>query len=282
MKRAIGYSLTGSVREQVFFLCYGGGANGKSVLLAIVAALLGDYAMTVPIETFLETRGDRATNDLAAMDGARFVSASEPDESRRLASGRMKMLTGEDFVTARFMRQEFFTYRPRYKVWLASNHRPPVTDTSHGMWRRMRLIPFNVTIPDHQRDDRLRETLIEEELPGILRWAIEGAVESYQDGLGTPAAVIAATNAYRTESDRVGAFIEDRCELGDGLSETFARLYSEYTDWAKASGEEPLRQRAFGARLDQRGLALRRTKSARLRDGIRLLNGDASVTGDAW
>jgi len=275
---AIGYSCTGRTNEQCFFPCFGVGANGKSTFFYVIGKLLADYGYAAPFETFLARPGDRATNDLAAMDGSRFVTASEPEEGRHLASGLMKQLTGEDPVTARFMRQEFFTYTPRFKIWLATNHKPPVNDASHGMWRRVRLIPFGVTIPEHERDERLRERLVNEEAAGILNWAITGAIEWYKHGLRPPEAVMSATDAYEREMDRVGVFLDECCELGDGFSETFARLYSRYSEWSRAADDEPLKNRAFGTRLDQRGLTTRHTRDARFRDGIRL----RAVTGDAW
>jgi len=277
VQRAIGYSCSGRTTEQCFFPCFGQGANGKSTFFHVVGKLLADYAYPAPFETFLARPGDRATNDLAAMDGSRFVTASEPEEGRHLASGLMKQLTGEDPVTARFMYQEFFTYLPRYKIWLATNHKLPVNDASDGMWRRVRLIPFSVKIPEAEQDGRLRERLADEELSGILNWAIAGAIQWYEGGLRPPEAVMAATDAYHQEMDRVGNFIGERCEVGDQFSETIARLHADYVTWSRAAGDEPLNSRAFATQLDRRGFAARRTKDARLRGGIQI----RAVTDDA-
>jgi putative DNA primase/helicase len=271
IQRAIGYSLTGHTNEQVLFLCHGQGSNGKGVLFSIISALLGDYGLTTPIETFLESRSDRGTNDLAALAGARFVSASEADANRSLAAGRLKMLTGEDPVSARFLFREFFTFEPKFKIWLATNHKPSVRDASTGMWRRLVLIPFHVVFPEHARDPHLRERLIAQELPGILAWAIRGALLWSQDGLQKPRAVLAATKEYREENDRVGAFITERCELAEGYAETSALLYAEYKAWTEATGDKTLGLRDFGTRLDQAGLTVHRTTVARMRQGIRLI-----------
>lgn len=269
IQRAVGYSCTALTNEQCFFLCYGAGANGKSTLLNIIGHLLGDYHKSTPNETLLQRNGDRATNDLARLAGARFVTASEPEDNRKLAAGLIKQLTGQDAVTARFHFQEFDSYHPGFKLWLSANHKPAVTDTSHGMWRRVRLIPFTATIPEAERDEHLSDKLLEE-LPGILNWAIAGALSWQQIGLAPPAPVLAATEAYRRESDTIAQFIDERCELGSNFTETFAALFDAYGRWAEAQNSERFSKRGFGLKLDAHGLVLRKTMTARLRLGVKL------------
>jgi len=280
VRRSFGYSLSGDTREQVFFLLHGVGQNGKSTLLRTLAHVLGDYGSQTPCETFLQRKGDRPSNDLAALDGARFVTAVEPEENRRIAASVIKQLTGEDNVTARFHFREFFTYRPRYKIWLAANHKPVVRDDSQGMWRRVRLIPFNVQIPEAERDTSLAAKLAEE-LPGILNWALAGARSWCREGLGHPAAVMNATAAYRVEMDVLGDFLDEQCVIETRQSAVFGDLFAAYERWSRERSERPATKSEFSTQLDQRGFRSRRgAKGARYRDGIALKGADAErVTG---
>jgi putative DNA primase/helicase len=293
MQRAIGYALTGDCTEQVLFLPWGSGANGKSTLLSTLAAMLGtgqprDYAVTTRAETFLAKRGEGIPNDVAALHNARMVIASEADRERRLAEGMVKTCTGGDAVTARFMRSEFFSFVPRFKVFLATNHRPVIHDTSNGMWRRLRLIPFTVTIPPAEQDPHLA-TKLRAELPGILRWAVEGCYAWQSQRLGYPQEVRVATDAYRRDMDLIGDFLEERCLLGAEEEITSKELYDAYTVWARDDGERVLSAKAFGLRLQERGgVRPCRTKKARGWKGIRLRTvtdpepGDAMTRGDAF
>lgn len=252
LQRAIGYALTGSIIEQALFILYGTGANGKSTLLEIVRALLGDYAQQADFNTFLMHDRERPRNDLAALKGARFVAASEVERGRRLDEVVVKQLTGGDMIRARFLYQEAFEFRPQFKLFLATNHKPDIRGTDNAIWRRIRLIPFAVTIPEAERDKSLLDKL-RTELSGILRWAIEGCLLWQEHGLDTPDVVSLATAAYRDEMDILGEFLDDCCVIGPQFEVTSNALYMAYEGWCQHIGEKPLSKIAFGRRLAERG-----------------------------
>jgi putative DNA primase/helicase len=253
VQRALGYSLTGMTQEQALFICHGTGANGKSSLLGAVSHVLGDYAAHARVETFLAKRYESGpTTDLAALVGARCVLTTEPDFGRWLAEGLLKDVTGGEPITCRFLYRDVFSYAPQFKLWLATNHRPRVRGTDLGLWRRIRLIPFEVTIKEEARDKKLLDQL-KEESPGILRWLVEGCQAWQTEGLGTPEAVEKATGAYRHEQDVLGEFLAEECDVGDDCADTAAALYEAYSRWAIAAGEERLSKRGFGLLLGERG-----------------------------
>ena len=253
VQRAIGYSLTGATTEQVLFFLFGLGGNGKTVFMEMVRRLGGEYVTQADFSSFLERRGDGPRNDLAKLRGARIVLASETGERRRLDEALVKQLTGGDVITARYLFGEFFEFQPQFKLWLAANHKPTIQSMGEAMWRRIRLIPFTVTIPEHERDPELREKLAQE-LPGILRWAIDGCLQWQREGLGSAGAVTSATEGYRQEMDYLGGFIGDACVLTPNARCGATVLYQAYRLWCEASGEEALSQREFGARLPERQL----------------------------
>jgi putative DNA primase/helicase len=260
LQRAVGYSLTGDTSEQCLFLLYGTGANGKSVFVRTLARLFGDYANEASFETFLVRRGGGPRNDVADLRGARFVSAIEAEEGQRLAESLVKSLTGGDRVKARFLYSEHFSFEPTFKLWLAANHRPVIRGTDHAIWRRIRLIPFTVTIPDAEQDKHLGDKLAAE-VPGILRWAADGCVAWQRQGLGVPDAVREATEAYREQSDPVADFIEQCCIVGNDFWGWATQLYVEYDKWCREANVHPLPQRSFGSRLEARGFARERATS---------------------
>jgi putative DNA primase/helicase len=251
-QRAVGYSLTGLTVEQVMFILWGSGANGKSVTVETILGTLGDYACKTPSETLLTRREGTIPNDVARLQGARFVSSVEMEEGRRLAESRIKELTGGDTVTARFMRAEFFDFRPVCKLWMATNHKPEVRGTDLAIWRRLRLVPFTVTIPESERDQHLLEKL-RSELPGILAWAVEGCLAWQRGGLNPAEAVLLATRTYREEEDVLGAFLEERCIMGGGHWVFSGALYRAYGSWCESNGEKPISQKALAAKLGERG-----------------------------
>jgi len=254
IQRAVGYSLTGLTTEQCLFLCYGTGANGKSVFLRVLRMLAGFYAFNAPFSLFEMHSRNAIPNDLAALVNRRLVTSSETNEGTRLNEARVKALTGCDPITARFMRAEFFTFDPVAKYWLAVNHKPTVADDSHGFWRRVRLIPFTRRFTGAADDQSLGDTL-QGELPGILAWAVRGALAWQERGLPEPSAVHAATETYRLESDPLAAFIEERCVVAEGASVAAATAFKNYLTWA---GEQGMREREiltstkFGARMTER------------------------------
>lgn len=288
LRRVVGYTLTGDTSEQCLFLLYGTGANGKSTFLETLRALLGDYAQQANFATFLHSDQDRIRNDIAALRGARYVAAVEADAGRRLAESLIKQVTGGDMVKARFLYREEFQYKPTYKIFLAANNKPTIRGQDHGIWRRIRLIPFEVTIPKDQQDKKLPQKL-QEELPGILAWAVEGCRAWQQGGLQDPAEVIDATQSYREEMDVLGDFIAECCVISRTAQATTKALYAQYLKWCEENVERPLAKNPFSTRLKEKGFEQTRTKHARMWLGIGLLDSthadlglEEPGTSDAW
>lgn len=269
LQRAVGYALTGHTTEQVLLLLYGTGANGKSTFLETIRALLGDYATQTDFTTFLKREGEGVRNDLARLVGTRFVSAVEAEAGVPLAEALVKQVTGGDIITARFLFREFFEFRPTFKLWLAANHKPNVRGGDHGIWRRIRLVPFTVTIPETERDPQLTQKLAAE-LPGILAWAVRGCLDWRANGLGAPAAVMAATASYREEMDAFGGFLDEACVVHEAASVTAKELYVAYQTWCETNGERARSQKALAMGLRERGFAAVRTKKARGWAGLRV------------
>lgn len=252
VQRYAGYSLTGSTAERVLAFLHGGGKNGKSTLVEALREAAGEYAQNTTVETILSSRGgSQVPNDVAALKGARLVSAAEPEKNRRMAESKVKNLTGSDTVTARFMRGEFFDFKPEFKLWISMNHKPIIVGTDDAIWDRIRLIPFNQRFADNP-DTGLPAKLAEERT-GIFSWMVRGALEWYENGLGCPEAVAAATQEYREEMDTLGDFLEARCVVEPNATAPAAALYKQYEMWCADAGEQPDTQRAFGLRLSERG-----------------------------
>lgn len=260
IQKAIGYSLTGAVTEQVFFLCYGTGANGKSTLMELIAAGLGDYALTAPPGLLLAKKHDGHPTDIADLFGARFVTTSEVKTDARFDEQRIKSFTGGDTLKARKMREDFWAFQPTHKIWISTNHKPATSDSSHGFWRRVRMIPFMVTIPEPEKDRDLPRKLTTE-LPGILNWMVEGCLLWQQEGLGTCAAVEKATADYRAESDAVAEFIEEKCDLAPIYEIQSQSLFKVYSTWATGRNERPESMKAFGERIRELGYRARKASS---------------------
>jgi P4 family phage/plasmid primase-like protien len=260
VQRLVGYWLTGDTSEQVVVILYGTGANGKTVFVEAVRDVLGNYAASTPFDSFLARRTTgQPRDDLARLDGARLVTAAEPSEGARLDEGVVKALTGADTVTARHLYGTYFDFRPTFKIVLTVNHRPHITGTDLGIWRRVRLVPFTVTIAEKDQDRELAARLCAE-APGILRWAVEGCRDRQAHGLGTPGAVCAATAAYREDEDTLGPFLVECCTLGPERRVTAKDLHAAYQRWCQENGEEPVSQKVLGSRLSQRpGLSRKRS-----------------------
>lgn len=270
IQRAVGYSLTALVIEQVLFFLYGLGQNGKSTFLGVLFALLAEYAKTAAVDSFLSRAPGRIPNDIAALKGARVVITSEPEAGQSLSESLIKQLTGGDPISARFMHGEWFTFEPTFKIWMAGNHRPRIRGTDDGIWRRIHLIPFNVSFPPDKRDPDLKDYLLTNELPGILAWAVEGCLAWQREGLAPPPEVQAAKQEYREDQDVLGAFFDDCCVVHEGAEATAGTLYSTYKQWGSQNSEEVLSQRAFGSRLKDRGFQPGRRSNERFWRGIGL------------
>jgi putative DNA primase/helicase len=200
LQRAFGYALTGDVSEQVFFVLWGAGANGKGTIVNCFLDLLGGYAMKATQELLMQKTGERHPTELANIFGARFVATVETDENRRLAESLVKELTGGDPITARHMREDLWTFKPTHKLFLATNHKPVIRGTDHAMWRRPKLVPFNVVIPREEWDTKLQDKL-RAEWPGILAWAVRGYLDWQAHGFGIPEEVEQATRKWRADMD---------------------------------------------------------------------------------
>lgn len=270
LARAVGYSLTGDVGEQCLFFAYGHGANGKTTLIEVLRFVFGDYATTSSTD-LLMTKNNQATNDVARLRGARFVAAVETEDGRKLAEGLVKQITGGDTISARFLFKEFFEFKPQFKIWLAANHKPVIRGDDLAIWRRILLVPFSVTIPQSERDQRLVQKLIDE-ADGILQWAIRGCLEWQRIGLAAPDTVRAATDTYRSEQDTFGQWVEECCRTGQDATAAGGRLYSSYKAWVERNGARPLSNPLFATKLAERGFP-KEKKGTVIYLGIALLEG---------
>jgi putative DNA primase/helicase len=274
LRLAVGYSLTGDISEQCLFFLYGTGKNGKSTFIETIMALMDQYGLKTPVETLMSKQAEGIRNDLARLAGSRLVAASETEEGRRLNETLVKDLTGGDTITARFLHKEFFEIRPTWKIWIYGNHKPEIRGTDEGIWRRMRLIPFTVKIPDSEQDPQLPARL-KEELPGILAWAVRGCLDWQQAGrLPVPAVVQSATASYRYEMDMIGTWLAEHCLVSPNVVASAKALYTSYTAWCTASGERSVSQRRFGESLTERGFARQRQNQGIFWKGIGLLAGE--------
>lgn len=264
LKEVVGYLLTGSTREHAMFFAWGPGGNGKGVFLSTVAFVLGDYAKTAPMETFTMSHGDRHPTELAMLQGARLVTAQETEAGKAWAEAKIKALTGGDPITAHFMRQDDFTYKPQFKLLFAGNHRPEIRSVDEAMRRRLHLIPFTVQIPPEQRDTDLPEKL-KAEAGGILAWAIEGCLQWQRRGrLEPPPAVLQATADYLATEDSKSTWVAECCDVGADKMAPAASLFTSWSTWAGRSGEVAGTRRALTQWLEGQGY--RRARFGKQRD----------------
>lgn len=253
MQTALGYSLTGDIGEQCWFILYGIGANGKTTFMNVVQEILGDYGINTPFETFLSKgKFGGIPNDLARMRGARFISASEAGENRKFDEELLKNMMGSDPITARFLRQEFFDFKPECKVWLASNHKPLVKQLSSGFWRKVRLVPFKVVISEEERILNYDKILLKER-EGIFNWILGGYKRWKKEGLKTPEEVKEATAQYRNQMDVLIEFISECCIENYEARIDTKTLYGRYCKWCNENNETSLTKASFGRRLEERG-----------------------------
>lgn len=273
LQRLSGYALSGHRGEHLLPILYGVGANGKSTFLATLQHVLGDYASSAAPGLLIARGGNEHPTGLADLQGRRLVVVSETGEAGRLHEEQVKALTGGDRISARRMRMDFYQFAPTHLLMMQTNHKPRVAGTDEGIWRRLRLIPFTVTIPAERRDPRLPDKL-KAEAPGILAWAFEGWRRYQADGFRTPDSVTAATREYRDASDQIGAFVSEACEVGEHLTAASADLYRAYANWCDEAGERPRTQREFGMRLSERGFEPDKgTGGSRRRRGLAIFEG---------
>lgn len=282
VQRLFGYALVGQVSEHILAVFHGDGANGKSTIVETAMRALGEYALKAPQGLLMAKRHEAHPTELADLQGRRLVVVTETEQGKRLNEPLTKELTGGDTVRARRMRENFFQFEPSHTAVLVSNYRPDVTGTDNGIWRRLRLVPFSVTIPVENQDANLPERL-RGQLPVVLRWMVEGCLAWQREGLNPPSIVMAATNAYRADSDPFLRWFEERIDEGDSYEVTSSEAFNDYCQWCSDGGELAASRRAFGIRLRQRpGVGTKRT-SQRLYTGCRLApENDATDGTDAY
>lgn len=254
VQRAVGYSLTGRIGERVVFIEHGSGTNGKTTFLEVLAHVLGTYAMSTPVETLIARKDRGIPNDLARLKSARFVSATESERGAKLAEAFIKAVTGGDRVTARFLREEFFDFVPQLKLWLATNHRPEIASGGKAIWKRIRLIPFEVDVEallGDRLDTNLKAKLLEE-AAGILAWAVRGCLAWQRLGLKEPGSIRQANTEYEEDEDILGWFLEERAIVEPNVWVAASELYASFQAWAKEHGEEVLSAKAFSQALVER------------------------------
>ena len=268
IQKAMGYALSGDVSEQCLFILWGTGANGKSTFLNVMLELFGDYATSTGIETFMKKNSEQS-NDLARLKGLRLVTTSEIEQGRQISESLIKVVTGEDALTARFLYGEYFSFKPTFKIFMATNHKPKIRGADNGIWRRIKMIPFTVTIPPEQRDKNLTAKLIAEN-SGILNWLLKGYAMWKKEGLEEPDAVREANEEYRMDMDSVGTFVTDCLELDASLQWRLPTnlLYQTYIKWCNKNNERAMSQKWLGMRMSEKGFKRVITNGQRLWCGL--------------
>lgn len=269
VQKAVGYSLTGSVAEQVMFMCLGSGRNGKSVFINTIRNLFGTYAKQMNVESIVvHNSGGNANSDIARLENTRLVTSSEANEGSRLDESLVKQLTGGDKILARFLYGKEFEYNPKFKIWMATNHLPLIRGTDDGIWRRLKVIPFNVQIPKDKVDKNLEEKL-KSEWTGILNWCVQGSIMWQREGLDDPESVKNASHDYRQSMDPLDAFVDEMCVSGADYSIKVRDLYDDYKIWAENSREYQMSMTKFGKEMSKK-LPKNRTKDGWQYLGIKL------------
>jgi putative DNA primase/helicase len=269
LQRLFGLCLTGDTRDHILPFFIGAGANGKSTLLELMQYIFGDYARQVPAEVLMEARGERHPTDIANLMGVRLAIASEVDEGQAWAESRIKSLTGDEVISARFMRQDFFTFRRTHKLIVAGNHRPALRSVDQAIRRRIHLVPFEASFLG-AHVDRDMPAKLRLEAPAILAWTVRGALDWLANGLCPPPTVTVATEEYFASQDTLGEWIAQACDLSDATAETpSSELYRAFHAWKERRGERPPSQVRFSAQLEQRCRKERRGGVVRF-TGVRL------------
>jgi putative DNA primase/helicase len=261
LQQIAGYALTADVREHALFFVHGDGGNGKGVFVRTIKAIMGDYAITAPMDVFTEARGERHPTELAMLHGARLVTAEETEQGRAWAQARIKTLTGGDAVTARYMRRDFFTFAPTWKLLLVGNHQPILRNVDVATRRRFNVVPFTFKpeTPDMTLEERLRA-----EYPAILRWMLEGTLDWLANGLTRPDVVAAATSSYFELQDLLGQWLDEACEQDTKFADTNKALFASWAKFADDNGIPSGKSQTLSDELSR--LGFQRIKDE---DGIR-------------
>jgi P4 family phage/plasmid primase-like protien len=277
VQELFGASLFGDSRFHVLPVFVGTGANGKSTIIDVIAGILNDYAATMPENFLLDTTGNAHPADIARLRGVRLAVASETRPDGKFNESRVKMLTGGDTLSARFMGQNFFDFKPTHTLFMAVNHLPEVKSGGDGFWRRLRKIDFNKTIPADKRKENLAKTLVEEEGAGILQWMIDGAVRVTNQGFSEPESVKMATQSYRHEEDHIAKFLDEKTILADTATVAKVSLYNAYREWCAENGEKPVTQNSLSREVKGRlGVAESTSAGYKMFSGVELLKVDAT------
>lgn len=264
-----GLTLSGDTSQEAFLFLHGKGGSGKSTFVDALREILGDYAMTSPIESFTASGKQEHSTEIARLAGARMVCANETEEGSRFNESRIKQLTGRDRIAARLMRENFFEFTPKFKLWIVGNHRPALRSVGEEMRRRIHLIEFPDSIPESDRDPQFK-TRLQAEFPAILQWAIDGALMYRTDGLKRPAAVVESVDQYLQSEDILGAWIDECADHVTNFREKSSDLYRSYSQWAQKAGEYVCPSKLFKQKLVDRGLSTLKSNGQQMIVGLRL------------
>ena len=273
VQKVVGYTLTGSTKEQCLFMFLGGGANGKSTLVNVLTKLMGDYAANTAAGTLMASNSNQVGDDLIRLAGARYITAAETEHGQRFAEAKIKSFTGGDMISARPLYGGGVDFTPVGKILLTTNNRPEIRGSDDGIWRRIREIPFNRQFTEAEQDKELMTTLTQE-LPGILNWAIEGCLLWQANGLSAPASVTASVSEYRSEMDTVCSFVTEECLVAPHERIQVGSLYQQYSNWCRSSSKQPQTKVQFGKSLTDQGYKQMRDSNGRYWQGLSI-----SITG---
>ena len=281
LQRYAGYCLTGETREHVLAFLYGPGANGKGVFVGTLAKIMGDYAISAPIEMFLASKHDRHPTEIARLKGARLVVAQETQKGRRWDETKLKILTSSDWLSGHFMRQDFFDFDPTHKLLITGNHKPSLSSVDEAIRRRLLLVPFTVEIPEAERDPDFATKLVPE-YPAIFRWMVNGCLEWQRDGLDVPERVRKASDDYFANQDTLGQWIEDCLIVGDPRAFTTTRaLFGSWKAWTDVRNIRPGSEKEFADGLAEKGYQQHRMNYGRGFKGLELMANDGPRLGGA-
>ena len=273
VQKVVGYTLTGSTKEQCLFMFLGGGANGKSTLVNVLTKLMGDYAANTAANTLMASNSNQVGDDLIRLAGARYITAAETEHGQRFAEAKIKSFTGGDMISARPLYGEWVDFQPIGKIFLTTNNRPEIRGSDDGIWRRMVEVPFNRQFTADEQDKELMAALLKE-LPGILNWAIEGCLRWQAEGLIAPQSVMASVTEYRTEMDTICSFLAEECMVAPHERIQVGSLYQQYADWCRSSSKQPRTKVQFGKALTDQGYKQMRDSHGRYWQGLSI-----SITG---